>query len=181
MCCQCSPRSLGQHYCHQSNHSSPDGWSHLSSSSAEKGGLAQCISSCTQQGFWHGDSDVPCWSSWRRYRTQLLTLLRWLSLSNGSRGSITCTRPLQHVAPGLAPNRPQRSFSAKTLSCARQWLRRREFCWFCKMTGEAGNSELLDSKFCYSSYEKPWETIWGLVTSEKICQHSYSSYRKVFY
>lgn len=120
---------------------------------------------------------TPCCSSSGHYYSQLSTQMKMRCPQRARCFSLTT--PAQ--SSRFSSKSPSVPISAEILGFALQRLRCRLSCGFCRMRGEAGNSGLVNSKIFCSSYAKLLETVRSRVTSERICQCSYSSYRKMLY
>lgn len=126
---------------------------------------------------------TPCCSSSRHYHSQPSTQLKRCPPQQCPQRKHGFSLAAPAHSSRFSSESPPVLISAEILGFVLQWLRCRWFCRFCRMRGEAGNSELLNSKICCSSYAKLLETVrvWHGITSERICQYSYSSYRKILH
>ena len=122
---------------------------------------------------------TPCCSSSRHCHSQLSTQLKMCPPRQRPQWEWSFSLATPAHSSRFSSESPSVLISAEIPGLALPWLRCRWFCRFCRMTGEARNSELLNSKICCSSEAKPLETR-GHVTSERICQYCYRSYRKHF-
>lgn len=124
---------------------------------------------------------TPCRSSSRHYHSQLSTKQKMCPPQQCPQreGCFSLHTPAQ--SSRFSSESPSVLISAEILGFIPRRLRCWGFCRFCRTRGEAGKSELWNSNACCSSYAKLLETVRGHITSERICQYSYSSYGKTLY